>query len=162
MSGHRPLHPFDDVVGLHRPTVLGPFDRTRRIGWIPCRRAGISPRCEQIDFAFGERRIVGKRAARTVGEPGRHLPCLNLRLDALRPRPRAVERQHRKRRDLAWAMAALAVLLKDWQDVLVERRRVCLCSEMTRLQCGESKGSGDGKRHVRPHTDSSVKCQILH
>jgi len=59
-------------------------------------------------------------AVARVREPGRHLSRNDRRFDRLRPWPRFFIAQQRHRPDLTWAMAALAILLQDRKDVLVE------------------------------------------
>src|SRR5271165_4699584 len=55
-----------------------------------------------------------------IGEPGRHLAQHRGFLDGLGPRTRAVVAKERHRTRLAGPMARLAILLQDWQDILVE------------------------------------------
>ena len=52
--------------------------------------------------------------------PWRHFARLDGLADLKRVRPRFLVSHQRKRRDIAWVMACLAMLLKDAYDLVVE------------------------------------------
>src|SRR6516164_2833564 len=94
-------------------------------------------------------------------EPGRHLSLDHRSLDGLGPRTRVLIGEKRHRGNLPRPMAALAVLLKDRKDVLVEgnRRGLIGCSgrngrwQDRKGQTHHKRNSlGQGLRLVNPAT----------
>src|SRR5262249_22129662 len=67
--------------------------------------------------------IVGEVAVLRVGEPRGHLPGRHRSLDGFGPRARVLMTDQRHGRHLPRTMTALAVLLKNGEDVLEKRDR---------------------------------------
>ena len=133
-AGHDNPRPLDDALGRHLvlravdhevrldpPPAVGPGDGLRTVLWIARRRPAIGPRGQCGDVLRGERPIVQEMAVAGVGKPRRHLLGLHRRLDRARPGACGLVGLERHGRDLAGAMARLAVLLQDRRDVLVVR-----------------------------------------
>src|SRR5262249_38836007 len=95
-----------------------------------------------VDLRRGERAVVRELAIARVGTPGGHLAALDLRFDRLRPRPYFLIRQQRHRRDLAWAMAARALVEDDGRNIL--------CEGWTRRCCGAGGIRGQSRNDPDP------------
>ena len=65
----------DDVIGLAELPAFGQRRRLRLVGGIAARRAGIDPLHDGVDLLLAQPRVVGERAVRGIGKPGRHLPA---------------------------------------------------------------------------------------
>ena len=163
--GERNALPLDDAfrrhgirwqvechVGRDLPAALGPGDRRRRVPRIPFGRACIDPCGNQIDVQLLERPVVIEVAVARIGKPRRHRTSHHRLLDRPRPRARLLVGEHRERPDLAGAMAALAVLLENRNDVLMEshrRRRALVGRGHSRCTERHSQDRDDRKGHDR-------------
>ena len=107
-----------------------------------------------------ERSIVGELAVRRVGEPGRHLPALDLGLHRSRPRPRVTEGDERHRRHLTGPMARLTVLLEDWEDVLAEGDRVVGGGRLAMTRSDGHDSDETGGETIADHVDSPAYLRV--
>lgn len=113
----------DDVIGLRDDPTGGPKRRRRRVAGTACGSASISPSGESCDLLRGERWIVGKMAAAWIGKPRRHDAAGDVEFDLFGEAPGLRVRDKRHGRDFAGAVAGLAMLLEDGENVFIERGR---------------------------------------
>jgi len=124
VSRHRRHRPIHDQIRLDLPTLRRPLDWRRSILGVAFRSSRVGPLGDGFDRALVERPVVGEMSEPCVRKPGRHLPRQDCGLHSFGPRPGALISQEGHRRHLPWAVTALAILLEDRQDVLVERDRL--------------------------------------
>ena len=110
---------FDHHVGLDLPTLRESQRRGLVLG-VAFGRAVVGPRGDHFDLFGAQAPVIGEVAILRIGEPGRHFLRDHGRLERLGPGTRFRVSQQRHRRDFTRAMAFLAVLLQDRQDVLIE------------------------------------------
>src|SRR5438093_4030761 len=117
------LNADDDIRLANLPCKrIGELARRWHVGGISLRSAGVGPLDERRDFLIGYGDVIIKLPDThvLVDEPRRHLSGHDFRLDRLRPRPRLFISQQRHRRNRAFAVTGLAMLLEDRRDVLRE------------------------------------------
>src|SRR6202521_5318174 len=111
-----------------------------------------------------------------IGEPRRHFFCGDRVLDGFGPGTSTLIIEEGKRPNLTQPVASLAMLLNDWQHVLVERRSgvaySCLVNVATRASSGSRANSSTQRepaggqannealrRHLpTPTTVTSITC----
>src|SRR5439155_20096391 len=86
----------------------------------PLRRAVGDPAGDQADLVLGEPAEVGELAVARNRLPRRHVAGLDRLANVVAPRVRVLVVGERERRELAGAVAGLAVALEDPDDLLVE------------------------------------------
>ena len=123
---HRFGHAHDDV-GLRNRPALRPLARGWRCVRIAGGRSGICPVNERLNFLQRERWIVGEMADGGIGKPRRHFAFGGGIGDGAREGARLSVGHQWHGADFAGAVAALAVLLKDRENVAIKRGRRDQC-----------------------------------
>src|SRR2546427_3402704 len=85
-----------------------------------------------------------------IGEPRRHFFHGDYALDGFGPRTSALIIEEGKRPNLTRPMASLAMLLNDWQHVLVERGSAVCYSSLVNISTGP-------RRRCRPNSSTQGK-----
>jgi hypothetical protein len=111
---------FHDQVGLAQIPAFGEFGRGGKIFCIPFQHTLLGPGLDQLDLRFCETSLVHEIAMAGLGLPRRHVAAFGDGGDILGVLLDRFIIQQRKRRDLAGAMAADAILIKDGGDVFGE------------------------------------------
>src|SRR2546426_3490832 len=127
----------------------------RNIGGISLGSAGVYPLDDGCDFLIRQGDVIVEMLEThiLVNEPGRHLPSHPFPLDRLRPRPYLIISQQRHRRDGALTVTDLAMILKNWRDILRERQlllRHCWRRHCCRSHDNHQNGEGCLHRHKSP------------
>ena len=121
-DGNRLRH-LEHKVRVGNIPARGPVRRRRRVAWISHRRMRISPGRERGNLLCGKRRIVREASVCRVSKPRRHLFGANFFADRVCPAPRLLVVHQRHGRNLARAVAPLAVLLQNGKHVAIKGRR---------------------------------------
>ena len=108
------------MSGLRDVPSLGPLRRSGRVLRIARRSAARDPRQQRRNLLRAKRRIIGEMPESRIGKPRRHHSALDRLGDGGRPGPRLLVGHQRHRRDFARPVTALAMLLKQGKNVLVE------------------------------------------
>ena len=111
-----------DFVRLRDVPSFDPVTGRRSISWRSCRRTSIHPSGDNRDLLRSERWVVGESSVTRVGKPGRHLLRLHRTFDGRGPGSCLLVGYEGHGRNLAFAMADLAVILQDGHDVPIKRR----------------------------------------
>src|SRR5580698_8057891 len=99
-----------------------PHPWRRRIARIPSRRSSVRPRRNRRHLFLSQRRIVRKMSESWIGEPGWHHLHLDRRRHFPRPWPCLLVSHQRKRRSFSTAVATLAFILQNRDDIFIEGR----------------------------------------
>lgn len=155
---HRKILIFDSP-GRRNLKRLG---RQRQIGMQPVRpglfrgripriaflRARICPFCKSFDILNAQRPVIRKMPATRIRPPRRHLARPHLIPNRLRPRPCFVVSPQRHGSDLPRAMAFLAVILENREDVAKERHRQYRSLHTYQYICFSDVLTQDCKRRI--------------
>src|SRR5579863_80922 len=114
---------FQNYVGLRNIPTARPVQRRRCIARIACRSTGGGPGTNRADILSGERGVVGEMAETRVGKPGRHFARGDFVGDAGGLATRMVEGLKGHGANTSGAVASLAMLLEDGQDISIESGR---------------------------------------
>ncbi len=140
-----------DHVGRAQRPRLGPLPRQRELFRLSLRRPGRDPVADRCDLRLAEPPGIQELAEARDGLPGRHLPPLDDAEDLLPLAVRVDVAQERKGRDVAGAMAALAMLLEDRGDLLAPRHHT---GAVVGIGRGLTGRGGQTRNEADPHYDS--------
>src|SRR5438445_7218105 len=109
------------------------MNRWRRIRRIARRRAVIRPSHDRVNLGLVQGTVVVKVPVFWIGQPRRHFSRSDRALDGFGPGTSTLIIEEGKRPNLTRPVAGLAMLLNEWQHVLVERRSLVAYSRLVNL-----------------------------
>ena len=124
-----------------------------------CTRAG--PCRDRCDLLLGQRIVIGKMPVSWIGEPRRHHLHFDRMCHGIGPRSSLFVGDQRHRRNFTRTMAALAVLLKNGQHILIKSGGRCSSRSAPRLLVRLSRTVPRGGCQ-RNRSDREAKCEYLH
>lgn len=117
-------HLDDDIRRADLPAGHEMLEQRRQILRRALWRASVDPCHDRVDILRPEARVVAEGSVVRIREPRRHRSSRHAVANRLRPRPGVGVRDQRHRTHFTRPMAAHAVLVQDWRDILRDGRSV--------------------------------------